>query len=123
MHFHGAEDGSRPLGASLPLEALLPACQPSAAAATLLAAAEARCSHLLYTATPVCKSLLVICMLSAVRRRRNPASCRGGQVQGNLRLQQRPLQLRCCQPPGASEASCPCTQVGISCYRAARSCI
>ncbi len=42
VHLHGAPDGSCPLGASLPLEALLPACQPSAAAATLLAAAEAR---------------------------------------------------------------------------------
>ena len=42
VHFHGAEDGSQPLGASLPLEALLPACQPSAAAATLLAAVQTR---------------------------------------------------------------------------------
>jgi hypothetical protein len=42
VHFHGAEDGGQPLGASLPLEALLPACQPSAAAATLLAAVQAR---------------------------------------------------------------------------------
>lgn len=42
VHFHGAADGTQPLGASLPLEALLPACQPSAAAATLLAAVQAR---------------------------------------------------------------------------------
>jgi hypothetical protein len=42
VHFHGAADGNQPLGASLPLEALLPACQPSAAAATLLAAVQAR---------------------------------------------------------------------------------
>jgi hypothetical protein len=42
VHFHGAADGTQPLGASLPLETLLPACQPSAAAATLLAAVQAR---------------------------------------------------------------------------------
>ncbi len=42
VHLHGSASGERPLGASLPLDALLPATQPSAPAAALLAAARSR---------------------------------------------------------------------------------
>lgn len=44
VHLHGAAAGDQPLGASLPLDALLPAAQPSAPVALLLTAVQSRCA-------------------------------------------------------------------------------